>query len=109
MSIEKQIRRAPRPPRAIARTDVTFAAMGTLGDVLPAIAVAHEVARRGLAVRFSTHDRFMTLIDRSLRGRALPFDPIAVLGTRAGVRLLDGGWLGIRRLAGLYGLYKPRI
>jgi UDP-N-acetylglucosamine:LPS N-acetylglucosamine transferase len=89
---------------------VVVAAMGTAGDVLPALAVARHLAVAGGEVEVATHERFLTWVDgRVRRSHTLPFDPVEVLGSRSGRWLLEGGYFGVRRVAGTAGVLRPRL
>lgn len=92
-----------------AKTEVIVAAMGTDGDVFPLMAVASQVAELGIDVEVATHSRFLPLVPCGVTSHALPFDPVDILGSRAGQWLLNGGGLGLKRLAGMHGVLRPRL
>ena len=83
--------------------------MGTSGDVLPALAVAQEVASLGARVHVATHRRFLSAVRPPVTSSELPYDPLQVLETRAGRWLLNGGALGLKRALGAYGVLRSRI
>jgi sterol 3beta-glucosyltransferase len=66
---------------------VVLVTLGSLGDVLPKVAIAEALSRKGAAATIVTYDTYAPLIRRAGAGfRAVPGDPRALL-TKASDRL----------------------
>lgn len=80
---------------------------GTLGDVLP-IARLVSAVPADVAVTVVTNEVYVPLFP-GRETATLPFDPRAVIASRAGQRMVEGGLLGVHRLTGMYGVVHPQI
>ena len=79
---------------------ILIATSGTLGDVLPAAAVATVLAKSH-EVHVLTHTEYHRHFIAPIRPLSLPYSPTSVLRSSAGQRMLEGGALGVRRIIGM--------
>lgn len=89
------------------RRRVLFVVSGTLGDVLPVARIHNALKDHETSVL--TNERYFPYFKGVAKCAAFPFDPQEVLLSSSGQRLLEGGFLGFRRLLGLYGTLNPLI
>jgi UDP:flavonoid glycosyltransferase YjiC (YdhE family) len=87
---------------------------GTAGDVAPMVAVTSGLAGSH-SVTVLTHSEYFGPFARvggQQDAGALPFRPSEIFASPSGQASMEGGWLGARRLGGLYGLvrrYAPAL
>jgi UDP:flavonoid glycosyltransferase YjiC (YdhE family) len=86
---------------------LAIVASGTLGDILP-VARLFEVLKDRHEITVLTSERYFRWFEGA-ECAPLPYDPQVILHSTAGQRLMEGGWLGTRRLRGLYGVVKPHL
>ena len=94
--------------RGATGTNLLVVVSGTLGDALPIARVVDEVAS-SLRTVVITNSSYGSLFPKAAEVVPLPFDPTTVIASRAGQRMIEGGLLGIRRQAGLFGVVHPQI
>lgn len=74
---------------------IRIGAVGTLGDVLPCIALADQLQAAGHDVMVLTHGSYCHFAEGlGISTRPLPFDPSRVLQTRSGLAISRGGLAG---------------
>jgi UDP:flavonoid glycosyltransferase YjiC (YdhE family) len=89
---------------------ITMLAFGSLGDVVPYMALAAGLEAAGAAVRFVTHRSFVAAaVARGLDVAGIDADPQATLETPAGQRMLASGSSALSFGAGLRRIVDPML
>jgi hypothetical protein len=83
-------------------------ASGTLGDILPVVRVLKGLPRE-VQIDVVSNDDYKGYFGPVASFTGLPFEPASVIRSKAGQRMIEGGWLGIRRIAGLRAVVMPQI
>ena len=94
------------------RPAVLLVVTGTLGDVAPMAAVAHRLAGSCDITVMTSCEYFSLFSDRIERQptlRALTSSAESVLMSPAGVRAIEGGFGGLRRMAGFHALVRDEL